>query len=133
VPSDWFLHRLIFPRDMSVDVGREGRLYDDRVMRGNMSPIDHAALGGRDDEDQDDELIAVAIRRRKRLAEELAKLDNSAAGSIQYHDIWVPPPGTANTAPVNEDDPALTGGGKNGSNGSAQNRRQKKRRQTARH
>jgi|GEM_PF-3399077 len=98
VPDDWFLHRLIFPRNLSVDKGREGRLYDDRVMRGNMSPIDYHALDGRDDEDVDDELLEIAIRRRKRLQEELAKPENKTIGPIKYNEVWLLPPGTANVA-----------------------------------
>jgi hypothetical protein len=98
VPDDWYLHRLIYPRNLSVDKGREGRLYDDRVMRGNMSPIDYHALEGRDDEDVDDELLEVAIRRRKRLNEELAKPENREIGPIRYEEVWRLPAGTANVA-----------------------------------
>jgi hypothetical protein len=67
-------------------------------MRGNMSPIDYHALEGRDDEDVDDELLEVAIRRRKRLNEELAKPENREIGPIRYEEVWRLPAGTANVA-----------------------------------
>jgi hypothetical protein len=98
VPDDWYMHRLIFPRDLSVDVGRDGRLYDDRVMRGNETPRMYHGRNSEDDDDVDEELIAKAIWRRQRLAEELAKPKNHSAGSIKYEEIWRLPPGTANVA-----------------------------------
>lgn len=133
VPDDWYLHRLIYPRNLSVDKGREGRLYDDRVGRGNMSPIDYHALDGRDDEDVDDELIEIAIRRRKRLAEELAKPENKTVGPIEYNELWLPPAGSASAASAaTVEDPALTGGGKNGAASGGQNRLKKARKKAKR-
>jgi hypothetical protein len=120
IPDDWYLYRLQYPRDMSVDKGREGRIDDDRVMRGNMSPIDYHARAGRDDEDVDDELIEIGIRRRKRLAEELKKPENQSVGPIKYEEIWRLPPGTANVAAQAEvgSDEKLNVGGSTSGNGS---------------
>lgn len=99
VPWDWWAHKLIYPRDMSVDLGRDGRLYDDRVMRGNMSPVDYHALSGRDDEDVDEEIVDKAIARKKLLMERLAEPENSKV-ILRFEEVWRPPVGT----------PAVAGG-----------------------
>lgn len=96
VPADWWLHKLVYPANMSVDLGRDGRLYDDRVMRGNMSPADYHALSGRDDEDVDEEIVDAAIRRRQLLERKLA--DNPGV-ELRYEEVWLPPAG-ASSAPV---------------------------------
>jgi hypothetical protein len=114
VPNDWWVHKILFPRDMSVDLGRDGRLYDDRVMRGNMSPADYHALSGRDEEDVDEEIVDTAIRRRKLLE---AKLKENQGMKITYEEVWRLPPGTANVAAAVESgaDPGNpTGGGTSG-------------------
>lgn len=95
VPTDWWRHRMIYPKDMSVDLGRDGRLFDDRVMRGNMSDSDYHALQGRDNEDVDEEIVETAIRRRKLLEE---KLKENPGMKINYEEVWRLPVGTANTA-----------------------------------
>jgi hypothetical protein len=96
VPFDWWAHKMIYPRDMSVDLGRDGKLYDDRVMRGNMSPADYHALSGRDEDDVDEEIVDIAIHRRKLLAEKLKA--NPDIPEIKYEEVWRLPPGTANVA-----------------------------------
>lgn len=101
VPDDWWAHKVLYPRDMSVDLGRDGRLYDDRVMRGNMSPVDYHALAGRDDEDVDEEIIDSAIRRRELLTKKLAE---HPGVEIEYREVFLLPPGTANTAAAVESD-----------------------------
>jgi hypothetical protein len=115
VPFDWWVHKLVYPRDMSVDLGRDGRLYDDRVMRGNMSPADYHALAGRDEEDVDEEIVDIAIHRRKLLEE---KLKENPGMKIGYEEVWRLPVGTANTAAAvesgiepNAPSPGSTSGG----------------------
>ena len=123
VPDDWFIHRVIYPRDLSVDLAREGKLKDDRVMRGNMSDIDYHAEGGRDNEDVDEELVDMAIRRRLLLEE---KLKAHPELDIKYEQIWRLPPGTANAAATFEtgDTPATAtaSGSTSGNNGAPANR-----------
>ena len=63
VPPDWFVHKIIFPANMSVDLGRDGRLYAELVGTGKMAWSDYHALFGRDDEDVDEELVDKAIAR----------------------------------------------------------------------
>lgn len=95
VPKDWWMHKMIYPANMSVDLGRDGRLYDDRVMRGNMSPADYHGLSGRDDEDVDEEIVDKAIARRKLLEQKLAE---NPGIDLKLEEVWRPPPGTPNTA-----------------------------------
>lgn len=104
VPTDWFLHRWLSPASMSVDIGREGRLYDDRVMRGNMSPQAYHALAGEDSDDVDDETIAAIVSRKKKLA---AAIVENPDIELSYSEIWVPPAGSpaASGAEPSGDDP----------------------------
>lgn len=99
IPFDWWAHKLIYPRDMSVDLGRDGRLYDDRVMRGNMSPVDYHALSGRDDEDVDEEIVDKAVSRKLLLQE---KLKENPTVQLEYAEIWRPPIGTPNATAFTE-------------------------------
>lgn len=107
VPFDWWAHKLIYPRDMSVDLGRDGRLYDDRVMRGNMSPVDYHALSGRDDEDVDEEIVDKAVARKLLLQ---AKLKENPTVELKFEEVWRPPIGTSNNnvAAVPAPDPSTT-------------------------
>ncbi len=68
VPEDWWRVRHICPADDSVDVGREGRLYDARVDSGKMSPDVYHGMNGEDAEDVEDEIIAATVRRLKKIA-----------------------------------------------------------------
>ncbi|CAN5458922.1 hypothetical protein BH20VER3_BH20VER3_00540 [soil metagenome] len=112
LPPDWFLHKLVYPADMSVDLGRDGRLYDDRVGRGNMSPSDYHALSGRDDEDVDEEIVDAAIRRRQLLQR---KLEEHPEVELRYEEVWLPPSGSPIPPPQPDEptpppDPASTNG-----------------------
>jgi hypothetical protein len=80
---------------MTVDLGREGRLYDERYATNRMSIESYHGLAGEDAGDVEDENLAVIKRR-------LAKLEvmNKAAGtSFEYFDIW---PRTSNAQPAME-------------------------------
>ncbi len=92
IPADWFRHDVICPKDMSLDPGRDGRLYDERLATGKISASHYqASLFGKDDEEVDDEIILTAIRRKKRTAE-LAKAEGV---EITAEEIFRPPPGSA--------------------------------------
>lgn len=115
VPDDWWRHKILYPADMSVDIGRDGRLYDDRVATGKMSPADYHALRGRDDEDVDEEVIEAAIRRREMLKTKLAE---HPGVEVKFEEIWRPPPGTAGAA----GDPQNNGNNGNGNGSTSTNR-----------
>ncbi len=91
VPDDWWKFKIGGTRDMTVDIGREGRLYDERVSTNKMSISTYHALYGEDDSEVEDENLAVIERR-------IGKLDalNKKLGtSFTYYDIW---PRTAGSA-----------------------------------
>jgi hypothetical protein len=93
IPDEWWPYIVVRPKDMTVDMGREGRLYDDRVATGKMpSGLYIGMLYGEDEEDVEDQIIHDAYRRRQRnreIAEELAEEE------IEIEKIFRPPPGTA--------------------------------------
>jgi capsid protein len=95
VPDDWYRHMIIVPKDMTVDVGREGRLYDDRLATGKMSGREYHGMNGHDEEDVEDEVIEAAIRRRQKVA----KRAEEAGIELRYEDVFVPPPGSVASQP----------------------------------
>lgn len=67
IPADWWRHKIIMPADDTVDVAREGRLYDQRLADGNMSRSDYHGMAGRDAEDVEDEVIEEKIRFARKM------------------------------------------------------------------
>jgi hypothetical protein len=73
--------------DWSVDIGREGALYDRRVATGKMSVEKYHAMGGEDAGDVENENLNVIRRRMKKLQ----RLNAEIAGMGQvftYFDVW---------------------------------------------
>lgn len=96
IPDNWYRHKIIYPADDSVDVGREGRLYDERLATGKMSPADYHGMQGRDDEDVEDEIIEAAVR--KALKVKAAREANpDVADELTSDRIFRPPAGSAAT------------------------------------
>jgi len=90
IPSDWWRVRHICPADDSVDVGREGRLFDERIDSGKMSPEVYHGMAGEDAEDVEDEVIAAKVRRLKKI--EAAKLASpEIADALNYDMIFRKP------------------------------------------
>ena len=80
IPADWYRAKHICPADDSVDIGREGKLYDDRLETGKMSPADYHGMMGNDSEDVADETIADRIMKLRKLdAARTANPDIAAA------------------------------------------------------
>jgi len=67
IPADWWKVKIIMPADDTVDVAREGKLYDQRLADGNMSRSDYHGMQGRDAEDVEDEVIAEKVRFASKL------------------------------------------------------------------
>lgn len=84
VPDNWWQHKLIFPLDKSVDIGREGRLYDERAETNKMALETYYGLQGEDREDVDESNLAVMQDRMDRLAV-FNKKNGTAFG---YFDMW---------------------------------------------
>jgi hypothetical protein len=96
VPKEWWKHKLHVPADMTVDLGREGQLYDRRVATGKMSLDEYHSLGGADTADVDDANLARWEERMKKLEAMNARMGTS----LSYFDVWprtesAPAPGTS--------------------------------------
>jgi hypothetical protein len=103
VPDEWWPYLVVRPRDMTVDMGREGRLYDERVKSGQM-PVGLyvGMLYGEDEEDFDDQIIRDAYRRRRRNEEIAAELGEQP---LPIDTIFRPPAGGAAPQPANDPAP----------------------------
>jgi capsid protein len=78
VPLDWFLHRWNLPADDSVDVGREGRLLDDRLDSGKITPRAYHAINGEDADDVVDEIISDRVITLKKIEDLRAVIEERA-------------------------------------------------------
>lgn len=88
VPEDWYKVKFICPADTTVDIGREGALYDERVSTGKMSVETYFGLAGEDRADVDAENLRVreerddaldALNRRRALKGQVL---------LAFEDIW---------------------------------------------
>jgi hypothetical protein len=84
IPDDWYKTKIGSDADMTVDIGREGKLYDERVSTGKMSISRYHALSGEDDEDVEDENLKIVERRMKKLE----KLNKRLGSNFTYFDLW---------------------------------------------
>jgi len=92
IPDDWWDYLVVRPRDLTVDPGREGRLYDERIGTGKMpSGLYVGMLYGEDHEEFEDQIIHDAYRRRRRNQEIAAELKED---EIPIGEIFRPPTGT---------------------------------------
>lgn len=87
VPEDWFEHKTISPADDTVDLGREGKLFDDRVDSGKMSIEKYFGQDGEDAEDVDTENAAVLLRRLARI-KEMKEANPDFADQITYERLY---------------------------------------------
>ena len=105
IPDVWWPYRVVRPKNITVDEGREGRLYDDRVATGKMpAGLYVGMLYGEDHEDVEDEIIRDAYRRRRRVREIAEEMGESP---IAPEAIFRPPaggPATPESDPAPEDD-----------------------------
>jgi hypothetical protein len=96
IPRDWYKHRLLGDADKSVDIGREGRLLDDRVATLRMSIDAYHSLAGADTADVDKSNFATMERRLK----ELADFNKRNGTEFTYFDLW---PRSINNLPTPPD------------------------------
>jgi len=103
VPDEWWKYLVVRPRDMTVDAGREGRLYDERIANGRMpAGLYVGMMYGEDEEEFEDEIIRDAYRRRLRNREIAAELGEE---EIPVEQIFRPPTGSAAPATPQADNP----------------------------
>jgi hypothetical protein len=108
IPDDWWKHKIHSDADKSVDIGREGRLYDDRVATNKMSIDDYHALAGADAGDVDESNMARIKERIMMLNKLNADPELQKAGiQFTYYDLWprsinaaTPPPTEEQTSEI---------------------------------
>jgi hypothetical protein len=88
--SDWWRMEATAPMKISVDIGRDGRLYSDMLMRGQISPQDFYNMQGKDHDKVLDDTIRAAVRRKKRVAEIAAE----EGVEISVNEVFPPAPGS---------------------------------------
>ncbi|MEQ1862732.1 MAG: phage portal protein [Chthoniobacteraceae bacterium] len=103
IPDQWWPYLVVRPRDMTVDMGREGRLYDDRIGSGKIpAGLYVGMIYGEDEEDFEDQIIHDAYRRRRRNREIALELKED---EIPLLEIFRPPAGNTAPTPKPDDDP----------------------------
>jgi capsid protein len=93
-----FLNKIEFvaPQKVSVDIGRDGRLYSDMLLRGQISPQDFYNMQGKDHDKVLDDTIRAAVRKKKRVMEIAAE----EGVEISVAEVFPPAPGTPVTIPM---------------------------------
>lgn len=87
--DDWWRHDWVTPRKITVDNGRDGKLYADLLDRGYMSWERYCNLLGLDAEAEEDDILSAYLRRQKKC--EAAGVDTSAVFPSQKS-LTQPPP-----------------------------------------
>lgn len=100
VPSDWWRMKVVNPADLTVDLGREGRLYDERFDSGKIDDDEYHGLRGRDADDVDRRVVRRWFKRQQILEEEARKLGEEVP---DRKEIW-PPKAGSTYVPENESD-----------------------------
>ncbi|MFZ4597813.1 MAG: phage portal protein [Terrimicrobiaceae bacterium] len=67
--DDWWRHDWVTPKKITVDNGRDGRLYADLLDKGHMSWERYSNIHGLDAEAEEDDIIKAYIRRQKKCAD----------------------------------------------------------------
>jgi capsid protein len=64
--DDWWKHDWVCPRKITVDNGRDGRLYSELLLKGQMSWERYCNLLGLDAESEEDDILNAHTRRAKK-------------------------------------------------------------------
>jgi hypothetical protein len=93
------------PMKVSVDIGRDGRLYSDMLLRGQISPQKFYGMQGLDHDKVLDDTIRAAVRRKKRVMEIAAE----EGVEISVAEVFPPAPGSPVPPPAPDPvtDPAV--------------------------
>lgn len=67
--DDWWRHEWVTPRKVTVDFGRDTKAFLEVVDAGGMSMKRFASIHGWDEETEEDDMIAAAIRRKRKIDE----------------------------------------------------------------
>jgi len=101
VPKNWWRLKIINPADMTVDLGREGRLHDERFVTGKIDDDEYHGLRGKDPDDVDRRVIRRYFKRQAMLEEEAKRAGRPAPSA---YEVWQPPAGSTHTEPTEPDD-----------------------------
>lgn len=66
--EDWYRVEWQTPKNITIDVGREGAMYMNLVQQGLMSTKRYFGMLGLDEQQEEDDMIAAAIRRKEKCA-----------------------------------------------------------------
>ena len=88
--SDWWRCEFTAPQKVSVDIGRDGRLFSDMVQRGQISPQEFHNMRGKDHDQVLDDTIRAAVRRKKRVME----IAQEEGVEISVSEVFPPAPGS---------------------------------------
>jgi hypothetical protein len=103
VPSDWWRMKTINPADMTVDLGREGRLHDERFESGKIDDDEYHGLRGKDPDDVDRRVIRRHFKRIQMLEEEAQRAGRPAPTPAE---VWnskaAAPPADNNDPPPSD-------------------------------
>lgn len=84
VPENWWKYKNVPPRDFTVDLRNEARIYDGRVSTNQMSIDNFFGLAGEDAADVEDENLGIISRR----IQKLKGLNKASNTTFTYFDIW---------------------------------------------
>lgn len=105
VPENFLRHKILMPADDTVDVGREGRLYDERLAAGNMSPDAYYAMQERDTSDVEDDVLEMRERREQKLDSMNEARAKKGKPPLSYDDVW-PKNSSVSSIRAGQNDPA---------------------------
>jgi capsid protein len=102
--SDWWRTEWSAPQKVSVDIGRDGRLYSSMLTLGQISPHDFYNMQGKDHDKVIEDIIRSAVRRKKRVQEIAAE----EGIEISVTEVFPPAPGSpiAVSQPTQQEPPA---------------------------
>jgi capsid protein len=89
--DDWFRVRFVPPPKVSVDFGRDSKAMLDLVRAGLLSPRAYFNALGQDVDDETDDIIRGAAKRKKRIADIAAE----EGVELSYTEVFPPAPGAA--------------------------------------
>lgn len=64
--EDWWRHEWLAPRKITVDSGRDARAYSEQLDKGHLSPTRYYNMLGQRAEDEEDDIIETALRRKEK-------------------------------------------------------------------
>ena len=64
--DDWWRHEWLAPKKITVDSGRDARAFSEQLDKGHLSPTRYFNMLGQRAEDEEDDVIETALRRKEK-------------------------------------------------------------------